>query len=185
MGIVTGNPFSYTDPSGKYCFWDDLAAIIGGGLINMISNWHSGISFGQAISYFGAGAAAGEATLYAPGAATAIAAGLGAINSTIAQGFKGGSSFSFSNIDLGSALGAGVMSGVTAFAGGQAVSAMHLDKLLGVISSPLIKNVLGGQIGGSLTGGAFGGLQSAANGQNFWAGALSFRICSSLNEELV
>jgi len=145
-------------------------AIVGGGLINMISNWHSGISFGQALSYFIAGAAAGESALYAPTATTSILAGLGAVNSSISQGFKG-DSFSFKNINFGLVVGAGAMSAITASAGGELSKAMHLDKLLGGISSPLVKNVLGGEIGGTTMGFAFGGLQSAANGQNFWTGA--------------
>jgi len=50
-------------------------------------------------------------------------------------------------------------------------NAMHLDKVLGGISSPLVKNVVGGQIGGTLIGGGFGGLTAVANGQDFLAGA--------------
>jgi len=169
-GYCFGNPFKYTDPSGNWAFWDDLVAIVGGGLINMISNWHSGISFGQALSYFVAGAAAGAATLYSLGSnIPLISAALGVVNSSITQGFNG-NKFSFSNIDPGKLVSAAVMSGVTAYAGGQLGNAMHLDKVLGGISSPLVKNVVGGQIGGTLIGGGFGGLTAVANGQDFLAG---------------
>ena len=170
-----GNPFRYTDPSGEWAFWDDLAAMIGGGAINLFSNWSNVHSFGQGLSYFIAGAAAGEATLYAPASAYLISGALGAINSAITQGYNGGKNFSFKNIDLASALGAGVMSSVTAYAGGQLTGAMHLDQLTSKISSPLLKNVIGGQIGGTAIGSAFGGLSAVANGQDFgqgvWDGA--------------
>ena len=78
------NPLKYTDPSGNIFGFDDVAAILIGGVSNVISNWdHISAyssehdfwsSLGRGAEYFGAGAAGGEASLYL-GPATGFAIG--------------------------------------------------------------------------------------------------------------
>ncbi len=174
-GYCFGNPFKYTDPTGEWAFWDDVAALVVGGTINWVSN---GCQFNlKGLSYFGAGAVAGITTLYAPGAAIAISGALGMTNSVIGQGFdQSGNKFNVKNVDfsLDGALGAGLMSAVTSSAGGALGNALHLDKLVSGIDSPILKNLVGGMIGSTTIGGAFGGLAAVANGQNFWARSLEW-----------
>ncbi|HLP05342.1 MAG TPA: glycohydrolase toxin TNT-related protein, partial [Paludibacter sp.] len=169
-GYCMNNPFKYTDPSGE--FWHIIIGAIIGGAINWVSN---GCMFNlQGLAYLGAGMAAGAATAAAPGSAMAISAALGMANSVIGQGFdKSGNKFNIKNVEFGlnGVVGAGMMSAVTSYAGGQVGAAMHLDKVLGGISSPILRNVIGGQIGGTVIGGTFGGLSAVANGQDFGQGA--------------
>jgi len=70
-------------------------------------------------------------------------------------------------------LGAGIMSSVTSYVGGELGNTLKLDKLLGDISSPLLRNVLAGQISGTVVGGAFGGINAYANEQPVGQGILS------------
>jgi len=166
-GYGYNNPLIYTDPTGEYAVWDDAVAIIGGGVINWYSN---GCKFNSAgFSFFVAGAIAGECTLYAPTAYTAIAGGLGAVNSTINQGFSNGN-FSFKNVDFGNVIVSGAMSSITSYLGGKMSEALGLDNLLKGIKSPLINNVLKGQIGGTIVGGTMEGIGAVSNNQNFWNG---------------
>ena len=167
-GYCLNNPFKYTDPSGNYFFWDDLAALFIGGAINWVSN---GCMFNaQGLAYFGAGALAGEAMLYAPGAALTISGALGAANSIIGQGFNG-DKFDLGRVDFGSVFVSGMTSMITSYAGGTIGGALQLDKVLGNIASPILKNVIGGQIAGTVTGGIFGGVSAGLSGQDILQGA--------------
>ena len=79
------NPLKYTDLTGEYFGWDDLVAILLGGVINWASN---GCRLDWAgLAYFGIGALEGAACLYAPNALPAIFALSSSLNSVVSQGF--------------------------------------------------------------------------------------------------
>jgi RHS repeat-associated protein len=159
------NPLKYTDQSGE--FWNIIIGAVIGGVGNWIAH---GCKFSwEGLPYFGAGAVAGVATALSPGSFIAISAGLSGANSIIGQGFNNG----WKNIDFGQVAGSAIMGGVTSYAGGLMGSAMHLDKLLNGISSPLLQKGLQGVIGGAVIGSTFGGMSAVANGHNFFDGAWS------------
>lgn len=85
------NPLKYKDPDGEWFGIDDLLASVIGGAVNLGMNLLSGDvhSFGQGISLFFAGAAAGELSLYGQPALAAVVIGAG--NSLINQSFNNGS----------------------------------------------------------------------------------------------
>ncbi len=70
------NPISFTDPDGEYTGWDDAAAFLIGGIINVVANYDNIDDWGDGLSYFGIGGVSGVATLYGgPVAGGAILAG--------------------------------------------------------------------------------------------------------------
>ena len=85
------NPLKYNDPDGEWFGIDDLIASVIGGAVNLGMNLLSGDvhSFGQGLSLFFAGAAAGELSLYGQPALAAVVIGAG--NSIINQSFNNGS----------------------------------------------------------------------------------------------
>ena len=70
---ANNNPLRFTDPTGNWDGWDDLAAILIGGTANLVSNWSTveaqkkghGKRLLTALEYFGIGAGAAEVALYA------------------------------------------------------------------------------------------------------------------------
>jgi hypothetical protein len=170
-GYCYGNPFKYTDPSGEWFGVDDIVALVGGGFINLISNWHSGMTFNEGLSYFIIGAIAGEATLYAPIYAPLIATGAGSLNSVVSQGFQQGhGNFDINNIQWEKVLFSGVMSGATSYVGGELGKALHADKWFNGIESPLLRHTLQSTATNTVVGGTFGGTFALANGQDVGAG---------------
>lgn len=88
------NPLRYTDISGEWMGWDDVIAMVVGGVFNLGSNLLQGNvnSFWQGLSLFGVGALAGEAALYTGGAAPYVSAGITSVgNDLVNQGFNNGS----------------------------------------------------------------------------------------------
>ena len=88
------NPLKYTDISGEWMGWDDVIAMVVGGVFNLGSNLLQGNvnSFWQGLSLFGVGAVAGEAALYTGGAAPYVSAGITSVgNDLVNQGFINGS----------------------------------------------------------------------------------------------
>ncbi len=85
------NPLKYNDPDGEWFGIDDLIASVIGGAVNLGMNLLSGDvhSFGQGLSLFFAGAAAGELSLYGQPELAAVVIGAG--NSLINQSFNNGS----------------------------------------------------------------------------------------------
>lgn len=88
------NPLRYTDISGEWMGWDDVVAIVVGGVFNLGSNLLQGNvnSFWQGLFLFGVGALSGEAALYTGGAAPYVSAGITSVgNDLVNQGFINGS----------------------------------------------------------------------------------------------
>ncbi|MFZ4581241.1 MAG: SpvB/TcaC N-terminal domain-containing protein [Paludibacter sp.] len=171
------NPFKYTDPTGEVFGWDDAIVMIVGGTINLISNWHDGISFGEGLSYFAIGAGAGIATYYAPGYAALIIGGAGSFNNLTSQSFQPDGSVSFKNIDWGQAAYSGVISGVTSYLGSQFGITLGADKWFKGIDSPLLQNVLRNVTTNTIVGGTLGGFGAISDnnpyttfGSGAWSG---------------
>ena len=159
------NPLIYVDENGE--FWHIIIGALVGGVINWVSN---GCQFTwEGLSYFGVGAAAGALTALAPNAYALISAGASAANSTLQQGFAS----DWQKINSGKIIFDGIIGGATAYASGGLGKMLspHISKLVGGISSPLLRETLASQIVGVPLGGLFGGL-GALGDQNpetsFW-----------------
>ncbi|MDO9154526.1 MAG: glycohydrolase toxin TNT-related protein [Paludibacter sp.] len=157
------NPLKYTDPSGEVFGWDDAAVMLVGGTINLISNWHNGITFGEGFSYFAIGAGAGIASYYAPGSAALIAGGASALNNLARQSFQPDGKLNFSNVNWGQVGYSGIIGGATSYLGGQFGKAIGADKWFKGIDSPLLQNVLRNVSTNTIVGGTFGGFGAIAD----------------------
>jgi RHS repeat-associated protein len=163
------NPFKYTDLTGEWVGWDDLAAMLIGGTINLITNWHKGITFAEGLSYFLIGAAAGEATLYAPESIVYFAAGQGSLNSVVTQGFNpvdgnGQGKFDLGRVDPTKVLFDGVIAGATTYVGGEVGKSLHVDQWYKGVKSPFLNNWLQSTTTNTIVGTGFGGLAALGDG---------------------
>ena len=115
------NPLKYTDESGEYIGWDDLAAGVFGGLINWATN---GYRFDNAgLAYFAIGVAEGLAYLYAPESVPTIYALSSSLNSIVSQGFNEKGTWT-GNIDPMLVVWSGIKSYVAGYVGGKIESAV-------------------------------------------------------------
>ncbi|WP_369811424.1 RHS repeat-associated core domain-containing protein [Palleniella intestinalis] len=151
------NPLKYTDPSGEYFGFDDLAAALIGGFMNLTINIFQGnISgnlwsmIGKGASAFGAGAAAGWGALYpelggwAWGGAT-----LGATNAWLSGG-TGTDIFTGAIFgSLTSYFGGAIGQWGAQYLGGIAINGLQ-------ITSPFLQGMVSGAIGGMTSGWAIG-----------------------------
>ena len=166
------NPLVYVDENGEWIQY--LIGAVVGGVINWVSN---GCQFTwEGLSYFGAGAVAGLITVASPGSFKYVSAGLGTTNSVLKQGFQS----DWKDINFGSALLDGVISGATAAAGAKIAPGM--DKIfnkIGVndIKSPLLREVSKGVLSNAPIGGLISGFQELGDddpnttfGSGFWKG---------------
>ncbi|WP_417355193.1 DUF6443 domain-containing protein [Flavobacterium sp.] len=106
------NPICSIDPNGEYAIIDDVIAIVVGGAINLAANWDNIDDFGDGVSYFLIGAAAGEATLYAGPLAGAAITGFGN------NAYRQLSNPDYQEFDFGSFITEGVVSIGTSYIGG-------------------------------------------------------------------
>lgn len=111
--LAMGNNYIIViDPDGEWAIIDDIIAIAVGGTINVISNWDNiDGDWGKGLSYFGIGAAAGEASLYGGPIAGAAVLSLG--NSAYTQHSQTG------KVDLGQTLSETITGTATQVIGGQ------------------------------------------------------------------
>lgn len=119
------NPLSYVDQDGEFP-WLIIAAAIMGGAMNVVDNWGNIKNFGDALVYFGVGAAAGAA---------------GALISPFGAGFIGG----FLN-----GMVSGTASGLILGGGNAAIAGGNVGKgaLNGAWQGALYGGVIGGLGGG-------------------------------------
>jgi hypothetical protein len=140
------NPLKYVDKDGNWFGIDDAIAAVIGGLVNLGSNLiqRNVHSFWQGVSYFGAGAVAGNLAIYGPAGWAAGGAVLGAsntafggasVNQIIQEGFVG----AFSGLVGGAA---GQCAGQNL--GGIAINGFNISA----------KSALGGAITGAIGGAA-------------------------------
>ena len=166
------NPLVYVDENGEWIQY--LIGAVVGGVINWVSN---GCQFTwEGLSYFGAGVVAGLITVASPGSFKYVSAGLGTTNSILKQGFQS----DWKDINFGSALLDGVISGATAAAGAKIAPGM--DKIfnkIGIndIKSPLLREVSKGVLSNGPIGGLISGFQAVGDddpnttfGSGFWKG---------------
>lgn len=153
-----------TDPNGEIV---PVVIIVGaaviGGAINVAANWDRIDNFWEGLGHFGTGAGTGVASVTLGPAGTIGASAIGGALDEMIQGgdvnqvIRGGVQSGF-----GSAVGMGVGKYVGKY------SNILLNKY--DVTSPFLKNVIGGTIGGGIGGGITGGLFSSANGQSFGNG---------------
>ncbi len=163
---LKNNPIIVTDPDGNWAGLDDAVALIGGGLVNVVSNAIQGNihSFGSAFSYFGIGALAGEASLYGGPMAGGAVMGLG--NSVVTQGFSNG----WGHIDGGKAVLSSVLGAGTSMAGAELADAIapFASNLTSSIASPVLKGALTQAATGAATGFTLTTAGSLIQGRNLW-----------------
>lgn len=137
----------------------------------MATNWNNIQSFGHGLALFGVGAAQGVLVVACPGAIPLIVGGGTFATSVVNQGFING----FNNINYEQAAFEGIVSGGIATATGALMKmpgvSKFLDKITGNIKSPLLRNVLNGQIVGTTTGATVGAGMAAYNGEDIGVGA--------------
>lgn len=121
---MANNPINSIDPNGEWAFVDDVIAMVVGGVINTAANWDNIHSIGDGAAYFGIGAAAGEATLYAGPIAGAAITGFGN------NAYRQLSSPDYKEFDWGSFTREGITSVGTSVIGGY-----FGDKLTGPMNS--------------------------------------------------
>jgi RHS repeat-associated protein len=148
------NPLKYSDPTGNWGGWDDLAAITIGASVNVYTHWdkitQSGsidwVALGEAAVI---GGVAGEVALLTGGAAVSYLAGAGVIAGT--GGVMGGAII-------------GVVGGAT----GSMVKQIGNNQVFGDPISG--KEVLRDAAIGGVVGGLIGGGVALYKGQNVWWG---------------
>ena len=142
------NPLKYNDPDGEWFGIDDLIASVVGGAVNLGMNLLSGDvhSFGQGLSLFFAGAAAGEFSLYGQPALAAVVIGAG--NSIINQSFNNGS------VDWVQTVAAGGMSLLT-YGVSEKISPIF-EKPISNLTSKITNNVLREALNNGLVNSATG-----------------------------
>lgn len=109
---LANNPINSIDPNGEYAIIDDVIAMVVGGGLNLWANWDNVDGFGDGLSYFLIGAAAGEATLYGGPLAGAAITGFGN------NAYRQLSDPNFQEFDFGSFMTEGVISLGTSYLGG-------------------------------------------------------------------
>lgn len=163
------NPLRYNDPNGE--FWHIVVGAVVGGIVNLVTNWDNIKNFGHGLSLFTTGALAGAGVALSPGSFAVIAGSLAASNNVLNQGFH----YGFNNIDYQQAAFDGIVSGATAAGIGKLMKmpfvSKVLNKITGNISSPLLRNVLNGQITGTTVGGVTGASMAAINREDLWKGS--------------
>ncbi len=152
---VMNNPLKYTDPDGEFAVYDDVIAIVVGGVINVAVNWkyiNEGGKFnlGRAALSFGIGAIAGEAALYTGGATAGLFA---SGTSTILVGAVSGAA-------------AGTVGGFTTGSGNAWIQGASFKQ--GLESG--VKGAIWGGAGGAVLGGIAGWVSTTSLGQkiNDW-----------------
>jgi hypothetical protein len=159
------NPFKYTDPTGEYAFWDDLAAAIIGGVINWATN---GCKFNsQGLSYFGVGFVGGWASIYVgPWAGGAI---MGSGNSFVTQGFGETGNWDSSSINWGQVGIDGLMGLGTSYLGGQVANKISpfISQYTSKLGGPVVQDMLTKSLTSGATGFTFSAGLTAVNGGSF------------------
>ena len=161
------NPLKYIDPDGQWAFWDDLVAMVSGGLVNLVCNIENLVNPLHAVCSFAVGAAAGEATLYCGPMAGAAISGVG--NSCVNQLFQNG------EINFAQVLGDGMISMGCSYLGSQLGSkfSSQIDKLFKGISSNVIRDAISNATCNSVVGLGLGGAASFLDSEtSFLEGAL-------------
>ena len=142
------NLVMYSDPTGEYFGIDDVLAMVIGGGVNAVSQLVSGNvhNVGQFFAYFGVGAAAGEATLYAGPVVGGMLLGGG---NAVLDGVFSGEGVSITKVVGGMAMG-----GATSFLGGQIAGCVSrfVSPVLENIASPVLKSSLLNSISGAASG---------------------------------
>lgn len=162
------NPLKYIDPDGQWAFWDDLVAMVSGGLVNLVCNIENLVNPLHAVCSFAVGAAAGEATLYCGPMAGAAISGVG--NSCVNQLFQNG------EINFARVLGDGMISMGASYFGGMLSSSVSsvTDKLFSKVSNDIVKKAVSRALCGSVVGAGLGGAFSFADpNTSFWDGAFN------------
>ena len=161
------NPLKYIDPDGQWAFWDDLVAMVSGGIVNLVCNIENLVNPLHAVCSFAVGAAAGEATLYCGPMAGAAISGVG--NSCVNQLFQNG------EINFAQVLGDGMISMGCSYLGNQLGSkfSSQIDKLFKGISSNVIRDAISNATCNSVVGLGLGGAASFLDSEtSFLEGAL-------------
>jgi len=150
------NPLRYSDESGEYVIWDDIAAGLIGGVINWAIN---GFQFNTAgLAYFGIGFVGGIASIYiSPIVSAGVISGA---NSVVRQGFGVDGNWNGERIDWTAVGFSAVMGSMTAWAGGELSSA--LSGSLGYITSKIPGKAWAGMINKGISCGATGFLMSGS-----------------------
>ena len=158
------NPLKYTDPSGNIIGFDDIAAFLIGGTINLTCSLISGEvhSFWHGAELFVVGGVSGLATMY--GSPLAGAAVIGAGNSIVNQGNTKG----WGNISLTEVLTSTMMS-TFASIGGEFISpytSKITSQFLPNFSNPLLESTLDQGVANSLSGFTIGTAMSLGTGSD-------------------
>ncbi len=163
------NPLLYSDPDGEFVHL--IVGAVIGGLFNLMSADMSGKigSFGDALKYFGIGAAAG-----------ALGAGVGAgissswVGGSFGAGFMGTTGATATGFLAGAAAGggAGLAGGFITGFGNNLISGKSFGNSL---TSGFRSSIIGA-IGGGLIGGTIGGLDAMSNKTNFFTGKATVNL---------
>jgi RHS repeat-associated protein len=164
-GYCYGNPFRYTDPSGKYAVIDDIIGAVICGTINLITNWNSSHSFWQGLSYFGIGASGYLVGEYAGGPIIA-GAYMSGMNDFTTQAFAKG----IGNVNFAQTAFSSIIGGCTAEAGqalGKVVGPGIKDFTSTLTKSPVLQQVLNQGTTNAISGFSIGTGLSLLNGKSF------------------
>ena len=132
---VFNNPLRYVDVSGEYTGWDDVIAILIGGLSNWLEN---GCKFTwEGLCYFAIGAASGWACLYAPEFSNLIMGLESSLNSIVSQGFGTDGKWNWSDINLSKAGASFVQGFGTSYVGG------NISKSISGLLDPIVSKIPG------------------------------------------
>ncbi len=166
-GYCMGNPFKYTDPSGK--FWHLIIGAFIGGVVNWVSH---GCEFSwKGLGYFGVGALAGA---LGAGIGAGISSALPVMGSTsggFAAGFWGASAATTATTSFVSGAliggGAGLSSGfISGFGNGLLQNQNFGQALWSGVQAGLVSG-----FSGALIGGIWGGFKATSDGREFLDGA--------------
>lgn len=183
FSYALNNPLKYTDESGEYIGWDDIAAALIGGTVNWVAN---GAKFSwEGLSYFGIGAAAGVASLYvSPVITSGLMAGA---NSIVNQGFGGNNGWNWNNVNFAKAGFASIMGAATSYLGGALSSTLSssLGSLTSRIPGKAWTGIVNRGVTGYATGFTLGAFQTALSeygetGSVSWSDVISSANVSGL-----
>ncbi|WP_458628628.1 DUF6443 domain-containing protein [Winogradskyella sp. PC D3.3] len=158
------NPVMFIDPNGEIVPLLVIAgAAVIGGAINVAANWDRIDNFWEGLGHFGTGAGTGVASVtMGPAGAVAVSTLAGALDEAI----QGGDASQIFQGGVQAGIGSGIGLGVGKYIGKGSNLLFNKWK----VTSPFLKNLIGGSIGGSIGGGLTGGLFSAGSGGDFWDG---------------
>lgn len=164
FSYCNNNPLKYTDPDGNLFVIDDLVLGLAVGGINLYSNFDKVGSIGQGLAYFGVGFAAGATSTYISPILSASL--MGALNKGIDIAYqKKPISTSEAIQEIGiAALTDGALAYVTG--GVSKVAKPYLDKVVGKVASPVIKEALSQGIIGAGINGTGAAIEAGINGDN-------------------